>query len=347
MDVRLSPEQVALRDAAAQAVDRLGPATVAQLDDKERAAKLDAAIAAAGWRELRALSDDGGPWASAVEVAVIAEELGQGLADTAFFGPTLAADLRRRTGASPASVSETVTVTADLSKLGVAATGSAPPDGVAVDARGAASTLVLLPVDGTLALGTIDVGEENIGADLTRRVAHPRDGGQVEMVAGQARGLDAEDLVRWQSLGLATACADLVGIMRGTLTLAADYAKSRKQYGASIGSFQAVQHLLADALVAMEGSRSIALHAAWAVDALAPDDALAAASAAKAYCARAARLVCETSIQVHGGIGNTWECLAHVFLRRALFSIDVLGGIGENLQRVLAARGVGGDDGLR
>jgi alkylation response protein AidB-like acyl-CoA dehydrogenase len=101
--------------------------------------------------------------------------------------------------------------------------------------------------------------------------------------------------------------------------------------------------MLADAHVAMEGSRSIALHAAWAVDALPAGDALAAASAAKAYCARAARSVGETSIQVHGGIGNTWECLAHVFLRRALFSIEVLGGIGDSLQRVLASRGVGGD----
>jgi alkylation response protein AidB-like acyl-CoA dehydrogenase len=101
--------------------------------------------------------------------------------------------------------------------------------------------------------------------------------------------------------------------------------------------------MLADAHVAMEGSRSIALHAAWAVDALPADDTLAAASAAKAFCARAARSVCETSIQVHGGIGNTWECLAHVFLRRALFSTEVLGGIGDSLQRVLAARGVGGD----
>jgi alkylation response protein AidB-like acyl-CoA dehydrogenase len=83
------------------------------------------------------------------------------------------------------------------------------------------------------------------------------------------------------------------------------------------------------------------------VDAVPADEALAAGSAAKAYCARAARSVCETSIQVHGGIGNTWECLAHVFLRRALFSTAVLGGVGPNLQRVLAARGIGGDDGLR
>ena len=55
---------------------------------------------------------------------------------------------------------------------------------------------------------------------------------------------------------------------------------------------------------------------------------------AKAYCARAARTVCETAIQVHGGIGNTWECLAHVFLRRALLSTDLLGGVGASLDRV-------------
>jgi alkylation response protein AidB-like acyl-CoA dehydrogenase len=57
--------------------------------------------------------------------------------------------------------------------------------------------------------------------------------------------------------------------------------------------------------------------------------------------------VCETAIQVHGGIGNTWECLAHVFLRRALLSSDAFGGVGPNLARVLAARAIGGDDGLR
>ena len=63
---------------------------------------------------------------------------------------------------------------------------------------------------------------------------------------------------------------------------------------------------------------------------------------AKAYCARAARTVCETAIQVHGGIGNTWECLAHVHLRRALLSGDVLGGVGPSLDRVLAHHGIGG-----
>ncbi len=133
----------------------------------------------------------------------------------------------------------------------------------------------------------------------------------------------------------------------GAVSLSVGYAAERRQYGVPVGSFQAVQHLLADAHVATEGSRSVALHAAWAVDALPADDALAAAAVAKAYCARAARTVCETAIQVHGGIGNTWECLAHVYLRRALLAGDVLGGVGPSLARVLDHHGLGGDHGLR
>jgi hypothetical protein len=217
----------------------------------------------------------------------------------------------------------------------------------AVDAHVAGSALLVLAADGGRRLGLISLDGENTRTDLTRPVARGRDGEQPTALDGQTRAVNDDDMAHWQSLGLAAACADLVGTMRGALALATAYAKERKQYGATIGSFQAVQHMLADAHVAMEGSRSIALHAAWAVDALPADEALAACSAAKAYCARAARSVCETSIQVHGGIGNTWECLAHVFLRRALFSTEVLGGVGPNLERVLAARGIGGDDGVR
>jgi alkylation response protein AidB-like acyl-CoA dehydrogenase len=69
-------------------------------------------------------------------------------------------------------------------------------------------------------------------------------------------------------------------------------------------------------------------------------DALASAAGAKAYAARAAQTVCETAIQVHGGIGNTWECLAHVFLRRALLSTDVLGGANANIGRILDGHGL-------
>lgn len=341
MDVRLSLEQVALRDAAAQVVDRLGVHAVAELDDTERATKLDAAVDASGWRELRTATDGGAPWASAVEVALVAEELGRGLGDAAFLGATLAAELRRRAGAPAARGPETVLLARDLDQLVVADGGTLSPDALAVDAFDAGPALVLVDGADGCTLGTVALGPPMRHLDLTRPVAGACPTSTVRSLDEQTRPLALEDVAAWQSLGLAMTSADLVGVMRGALALATEYARARKQYGAAIGSFQAVQHLLADSFVAMEGSRSIALHAAWAVDALPVQEALAAAAAAKAYCARAARAVCETAVQVHGGIGNTWECLAHVFLRRALLSTDVLGGIGLNLDRVLAARAVG------
>ena len=73
-------------------------------------------------------------------------------------------------------------------------------------------------------------------------------------VPDQGRPLDADDVDRWRALGLAIGCADLVGVMRGALALATEYARDRRQYGAAIGSFQAIQHQLADALVLTEGS---------------------------------------------------------------------------------------------
>jgi alkylation response protein AidB-like acyl-CoA dehydrogenase len=336
MDVRLSPEQHALRDTVAHVVDRLGPKTVADLADNERGAKLDAAVVAAGWRELRTANDDGSPWSSAVEVAIVAEELARGAADTPFLGPTLAAELRRLARVGPAR---------DQPALGGDSERSQPREtiafgGFAIDATGATRAFV---VDDPARPGIVELTYEPVTVDLTR----PSIAVATNAVGPFEGGLSRDDVQRWTALGLAVTSADLVGVMRGAVQLATDYAIDRKQYGAPIGSYQAVQHMLADALVAMEGSRSATLHAAWAVDVLAPPDALAAAALAKAYCARAARTVCETAIQVHGGIGNTWECMAHVFLRRALVSIDVLGGVGTNLERVLLHHHLGGHDGLR
>jgi alkylation response protein AidB-like acyl-CoA dehydrogenase len=204
---------------------------------------------------------------------------------------------------------------------------------------------VLVPGADGPTLGAVEVPDAAQGVDLTRPTVPiaPATPAPVE----EGGPIRADDLTRWTALGLATACADLVGVMRGAIDLTVAYASERKQFGNAVGSFQAVQHLLADAAVHMEGSRTVSLHAAWAVDALPPADALAAAAAAKAYAARAARAVCEIAIQVHGGIGNTWDCLAHVYLRRALLSTDLFGGIGTNLARVLEHHGIGGANGLR
>jgi len=343
VDVRLSPEQQALRDSVRQVVEHHGPKAVGQLDDDERKGKLDAAVAASGWRELRiAIDDSRQPLASAVEAAVVAEELGRALADASFVGPTLAADLRRLAGIDPAAGVETVALTTDLATLAPATGGSLDAAALAIDASGAGAALAAVPGDGATTLATVAVTADPVLVDLTRPGVVLDPGAAATPVEG-GRPIGADDLTRWQALALALACADLVGVMRGAVELSTEYAKGRQQYGVVIGSFQAVQHLLADAFVLMEGSRSAALHAAWAVDALEPAEALAAAAVAKAYSARAARTVCETAIQVHGGIGNTWECLAHVYLRRALLSTDLLGGTGPNLARVLTHHGIGGN----
>ncbi|HVX17388.1 MAG TPA: acyl-CoA dehydrogenase family protein [Acidimicrobiales bacterium] len=354
MDVRLSAEQAALEAAATQLVDQLSASTVADLGDTVRAGKLVAAVASSGWHELRVESDGGAPLASGVEVAIVAEELGRGLADAPFTGPTLAAELRRLAGAPSAAEVETVLLAPGLAEVAQVTAHQGPGGGIAVDAQGATRALFLramgsegyevasVPLRSLPRRDPLDTGDPT---DLTRLTV-PSGDAAPERLPGQARLLTDEDVRRWTALGLATTSADLVGVMRGAVELARAYAIERRQYGAAIGSFQAVQHLLADALVAMEGSRSATLHAAWAVDSLPPAQALLSAAGAKAYSARAARQVCETAIQVHGGIGNTWDCLAHVFLRRALLSIDILGGAGPNLARVLACHGVGGFDGL-
>jgi Acyl-CoA dehydrogenase, C-terminal domain len=153
--------------------------------------------------------------------------------------------------------------------------------------------------------------------DLTRSVA-----GVVESPP-ELGELSADDAGRWRALASAVTSADLVGAARGTHALACEYAKLREQYGATIGSYQAVGHLLAESLALIEGSISVSRHAAWAVDELPVAEAIEACRVGKIYCARAALTVCETSIQVHGGIGNTWECLAHVYLRRVLTATEL------------------------
>jgi hypothetical protein len=153
--------------------------------------------------------------------------------------------------------------------------------------------------------------------DLTRSLM-----GVVESPEALAE-LSDEDAGRWYALALTATTADLVGAARGTLALATEYAKVREQYGAAIGSYQAVRHMLAEGLALIEGSISVLRHAAWAVDERPAVEAIEAARIAKIYSARAALTVCETSIQVHGGIGNTWDCLAHVYLRRVLSATEL------------------------
>ena len=345
MDTRYSPEQLELRRSAGALVADLGPKTVDDLDDGSRRQRLAEAVRRAGWLELRAACDDDGPLASGVEVAIVARELGRGVADTAFLGPLLAVDLARQAGVELDEASTSAVLDATLLDVAVL-TPSGETDGVAVDAAGSERGVVLAAeAPGKVRIHEVALGGPLPATDLTRAVV------PVTIADGAATGgldgalLTDAEVARSRALGLTVTVADLVGVIEGALATTIAYAQERQQYGVPIGSFQAVQHLLAEARVLLEGSISVAHYAAWAVDALPPSEALDANAVAKAYCARAARTVCETAIQVHGGIGNTWECFVHVYLRRALLSSAVLGDEGHQL-RVLAQSRLGVTNGL-
>ncbi|HEY8156708.1 MAG TPA: acyl-CoA dehydrogenase [Myxococcota bacterium] len=339
MDTRDTPEQAELRRTARQLARQLGPRTVADLDDRKRRERLAVEVRDAGWLELRHDTGDGSPLAGGFEAAIIADALGEAVADVSFAGPVLAADLARRAGARP--VDGTVVAFArDLIDAAVVSgpTTRAPLYAVEPAAHAPAAAYVLVPEGDGYRLAQVEVDGASDGADLTRTLRSVSAGARLLAVPDQSRLLTRADLACWATLGLALTSADLIGLMRGVLDLTVAYAKERRQYGVAIGSFQAVQHLLAEAHCLIEGAFSIALHAAWAVDERAPDEARTAGRVAKAYCARAARSVCETAVQVHGGMGNTWECIVHVYLRRALLSTQWFGDDGEQLLQLQRTR---------
>ncbi len=124
--------------------------------------------------------------------------------------------------------------------------------------------------------------------------------------------------------GAAALCAESVGGAQHVLETSVDYAKTRHQFGKPIGVYQAVSHKLADMLLEIESARSATYYAAWAVEADTPDRAMAT-SMAKAYTSEAYRRAAGSGIQVHGGIGFTWEHDMHLYFKRAKAAEVTLG----------------------
>jgi alkylation response protein AidB-like acyl-CoA dehydrogenase len=131
----------------------------------------------------------------------------------------------------------------------------------------------------------------------------------------------------------AALAAEMVGGMQRTLDITVEYAKTRKQFGKPIGIFQAVQHQCADMYLETESSRSAAYYAAWALEENTPDAPLAV-SIAKMYASDAARAVGNRGIQVHGGMGFTWENDLHLYYRRAKASETMFGDATFHRERI-------------
>ena len=285
MHFAFTAEQEALRAEARRWLEeRYPPERVAELADSE--AGWDPAswgeLAELGWLGVSVAEDEGGAGLGFLEEAVLFEELGRALYPGPYFS-TIALAL-------PALAPDDRAAVASGETRWSAQVDGLVPDLALVDR--------ILTAEGPVAAE----GETLPTVDATRRL------GRLAISAGDA----AFDRTR-----VRTALAlEAVGIAQRALDWGVEHAKDRQQFGKSIGVYQAVSHSLVDAFMATELARSLAHWAAWCV-AEGDGQAATAAAAAKSYAADAAVSACERSIQVHGGIGFTWEHPLHRFYKRA------------------------------
>jgi alkylation response protein AidB-like acyl-CoA dehydrogenase len=328
----LSEDQVLLRQTTADVCAQLFP------DSAVRAASTDGgALRTESWKRLVELDlvgllvpeEQGGAGGSVTDACVVAEVLGRHIAPIPYVGTAIAAAAMLRFADGPAAALADLaggTAYAPLldARLGV-------PAGEAVVAfdwsRGAHG--VALGPDGRAEVHTLTEGDPVEDVDPL----HPLR--RVDPVATGAVG--SEDARRARAVSWAGASAFLAGLAAGALEQAVEYAGQREQYGRPIGSFQAVQHLCADMLVDVETSWSITFGASWAVEHAPIEEAERLAASAKSYAGPAAVRVCETAIQVLGGIGVTQEHEAHLRLRSAHLHDAAFGGTDAPLA-LLAAR---------
>jgi len=308
MDFELSDDQRALQDAAADLLDSLsGTEQVRAMATREEAydARLWKAMADQGWTGVELPEDQGGLGLGVVEAAVLAEQVGAHVAPAPFLENLLAAGALAGTDAAETWLERLVTgdAIACVAWRPDIPVPYAPSADVAVVIKEEEVLLVDLTVGAAIA--------REPAMDLTRPLGWLRlDGRNATSIGGQ------EQATRLFDRGATLYAAALLGGAARVLDMATEYAKERVQFGKPIGSFQAVKHRCADMLVDVEGMRSTVYWAAWCLSAQ-DEEASIAASTAKTWCSDAARRVMASGLQVHGGVGFTWEHDLHLFLKRS------------------------------
>jgi alkylation response protein AidB-like acyl-CoA dehydrogenase len=353
VDFDLSADQQALREAAAALLEgkaghdalraRVGAgAVVGTLPGAgdAPAAATDAphgydagaweAMSEQGWLAIELPEDDGGLGLGLVEVAVLCEELGRRLVAAPFLPSVVALGALSDTDARATAATKEwrealsqgsavgctvvvppgrLSVTEGSTEGEVRLDGDAPPAPYAPSA----DVAVLVCGDSTYAVDLRAGGRPDPvpAMDRTRELGILHFDGTPAVRLG---GADAAGRALDRAATLVS--AEMLGAADHVLSMSVDYAKDRVQFGKPIGSFQAVKHMLADALVDVEGMRSTVYYAAWCTAADDPERSVAA-SMAKAWCSDASRRVMGTGLQVHGGIGFTWEHDMHLYVKRA------------------------------
>ncbi len=366
MDFDLSKPQKLLKESARALLARAcGPGRVRELMGTETAHDegLWREMAEQGWTGLVVPEAEGGLGLGLVETAAVAEEMGRACLPGAFLSTLFAAALIGRAGsegqrakylgpiaagelkATVALLEEGASWDVDAVKVGAArAGGRLTLNGrkLFVPDAGAADLIVCAARDDdALALLPVGRGAEGLGVrptpsmDETRKLYEVTfEGVGVSESDALGAGGDARGALR-RALEVSTAvlCAEMVGGMQWVLDTTVEYAKTRQQFGRPIGSFQAVQHMCADMLLMTESARSAAYYAAWALTEGDPQASLAV-SVAKAYCSDAYREVANRGVQVHGGIGFTWEHDLQLYYKRSKSSETLFGDATFHRERI-------------
>jgi alkylation response protein AidB-like acyl-CoA dehydrogenase len=326
----LTDEQVMLADMARDLGRKLGLANPADLEGADPGACWQE-LARAGLLGFRIRDESGQPTAGGVEVAVVSEALGAALVPVAYVvSGVLVPELLAIADAADelqADVAEGRTIIglamrADLTGLACAEDLS---EAVLTGTPGYRTVLALAGSGEPVAVAVDDQNLERLDSiELSLPLYRWRDTrGLRPASVGRAPAPEAMD--RWLALGLSALSAEMTGAAEAGLRGAIEYSKTREAFGVPIGMFQALQHMAADAYVACEGLRSTNNHASWSVDEEPAPDALLAARVVKAYAGRQMVSVTETVMQIYGGIGNTWEHIAHFYARRVLLNRYLLG----------------------
>ena len=331
MNFDYSDDQQAIKSTAREFLsDRFKLAKVRELAEKgEYDDGLWGQIADLGWPGIFIDESAGGQDLGVLELAIIQEELGYACAPTPFFSNAAAGLLVKHAGSSEQQERLLPGVASGEARgtAGTVVDGAAPlvPD------ADSASFVVLLE-DGAASLVEIAGAQiEQVDTiDSTRRYFRvSADGGE---------SLDGDVAGALQRIEVALA-AELVGISQRALEMAVEYAKDRKQFDRPIGAYQGVSHRCAQMMLETESARAAMLYAGWAAD-NEPDSLPLAASMAKAYAADAGWRVTASSLQVHGGIGFTWEHNLHWFLKRARTDGALFGSAREHRDRVAELAGL-------
>ena len=277
-----------------------------------------------GWAGIFIDEDRGGQGLGVVELVILMEELGYALAPVPLLS-NAAAGLALQFAGSDEQKERWLPGIASGEARG---TVGMVRDGEArlVPDADSAEVIVLIGSDGSTSVVPASAAEiEPLETmDRTRRFARVRAEGGEPLVGDCFTAGDR----------IATALsAETVGVAQKAMEMAVDYARDRKQFGRPIGSYQAVSHRCAQMLLEVEGARSAAYYAAWCADSE-PDSLAAASSMAKAYSSDAGWRVCGSSLQVHGGIGFTWEHDLHFYLKRAKTNAILYGSASEHRERV-------------